>query len=276
MKDYLSQAIDLKGDAYINPVPAVFDNGLHIRKLSQITSISIHHDATVRPHDYDSVARYYQETAEHYKRLGPGFMYHVRIDNVGQIFYTRPFNTWLYCVGSSENVSTLAICLDGYFHPPHNQTPTREQYEALGQLLVNLCEQHPEFPAEYKDVRPHRDFSSTACPGDTFAPWVFNVTNKATATAVPAGALYDWPSEQPSSQIPLPAPAPAPTPPPAPPTPVPVPTPPSAPNPTPAPQPTPPPVDPDTAGHNEARLSALEALVAKIVAFLKSIFSGFK
>lgn len=156
MKTY--EVVDLTGDSYINP-----DWPGHHRNVGTITSISIHHDAAVRPHDYDSVARIKQETAEHYQRLGPGLAYHFVIDNVGTIFKTRPFELWTFVVGSDENPTTLAIKLDGYLHPPHNQKPTREQYEALGQLLIDLCEHHPEFPATYPNVRPHRDFSSTAC-----------------------------------------------------------------------------------------------------------------
>lgn len=192
--------VDLRGDSYINPRGRAYGDGsgTHQRPLSSIKSISIHHDASQRPHSYDSVARYRNEAAAHYTRLGPGLQYHVKIDNQGTIFYTRDFTTWLYAVGSAENVSMLAICLDGYFHPPYNEKPTREQYEALGQLLVKLCEQSPEFPATYPNVRPHRDYSATACPGETFAGWVYAINSKADVLNVPADAVYDWPSEQPS------------------------------------------------------------------------------
>jgi len=192
MKDYLKEIVDLTSDAQINPGWAG-----HSRNVNTIKSISIHHDASVRPHDYDSIARYRQEANYHTQTLGPGLQYHYKIDNVGQIFKTRPHETWLYVVGSNENTSTIAICLDGYFHPPHNQIPTREQYEALGQLLIKLCEQSPEFSATYPDVRPHRDFSSTACPGDRLAPWVFAIQSKADVLNIPAEAVYDWPEYQP-------------------------------------------------------------------------------
>lgn len=216
MKDYLKEAIDLTSDSYINPMGALYRDGTgaHQRSVSSITSISIHHDAVVRPHDYDSVARYREEAAGHYERLGPGLQYFAKIDNVGQIFYTRPMTTWLYSVGSSENVSTLPICLDGYFHPPYNQKPTREQFEALGQLLIELCENHPEFPATYPNVRPHRDFSSTACPGDLLAPWVFAIQGKQDVLNIPLEAVYDWPEYQPGFTTPAPRTTqPAPTPP---------------------------------------------------------------
>jgi hypothetical protein len=121
MKTY--DRVSLLDDGYINPTPAVYDNGTHPRNLGQITSISVHHDAMQRPHSYNSVARYKAEAATHYQRLGPGLQYHFKIDNVGTIFQTRPLDEWLYVVGSQENVSTIAICLDGYFHPPYNEQP---------------------------------------------------------------------------------------------------------------------------------------------------------
>lgn len=208
MKDYLKETIDLTGDSYLNPSWAG-----HNRNLNQIQYIVVHHDASVRPHDYDSAARYRSEAALHYNNLGPGLQYHYKIDNVGQIFKIRPHTLWLHHAGSAEgNVNGLAICLDGYFHPPHNQLPTREQYEALGQLLVKLCEGSPEFPANYSNVAPHSDFSSTACCGDTLRPWVRAVNDKASALNVPANSTYDWPELQPNAQT-SPAPQPQPTPP---------------------------------------------------------------
>lgn len=208
MKVY--DVVSLLDDGYINPTPAVYDNGTHPRNLNQITSISVHHDASQRPHDYDSVARYHNEAAQHYQRLGPGLQYHFKIDNIGTIYQTRPLDEWLYCVGSSENVSTVAICLDGYFHPPYNEIPTREQYEALVQLLTDLVDKQKLVP--WSAVRPHRDFSSTACPGDNLAPYVYAINSKADAQNIPANAVYDWPSEQPSAPPPV-TPTPPPTPP---------------------------------------------------------------
>lgn len=208
MKNYLAEMVDLRGDGYLNPGWSG-----HSRSNSQITHVAVHHDASIRPHEYDSVARYRSEAAEHYKRLGPGLQYHYKIDNTGTIFKIRDHSMWLYAVGSAANVNTINICLDGYFHAPYNQKPTREQYEALSQLVVNLCEEHPEFPATYPDVWAHRSFSSTACCGDLLVPYVFNIHDKASAQAIPADAVYDWPSLQPNP-TPPPTPTPVPTPPP--------------------------------------------------------------
>ena len=205
MKTY--QVVDLRGDSYLNP-----SWGGHTRALSQATHIAVHHDASVRPHSYDSIARYRSEASEHYKRLGPGLQYHFKIDNVGTIYQIRDLSMWLYAVGSPANVNTVNICLDGYFHPPYNQQPTREQYEALSQLLVKLCENTPSIPATYPQVWAHRSFSSTACCGDKLVPYVFQISNKATAENIP-NVPYDWPDLQPSTPAPTPQPTPEPTPP---------------------------------------------------------------
>lgn len=207
MKDYIGNIIDLTGDTYLNPQwPG------HTRNVNTITSISIHHDASVRPHDYDSVARYRNEAAYHYQTLGPGLMYTYKIDNVGQIYQVRPLTTWLHVVGSGENVTCIAICLDGNFE---NQQPTKEQFEALYQLLENLCEQHPEFSATWPDVRPHCDYSATACCGANLRNRIFAIQNKTTAQAQLLNVgEYDWPQYQNVPTLPPPAPViPTPTPP---------------------------------------------------------------
>lgn len=212
MKDYLGQAIDLTGDTYLDPVGAAYGDGsgLHQRSLSGITSISVHHDAMSRPHDYNSVDRYRTEAAEHYNRLGPGLQYHYKIDNVGQIFKIRPWTTWLYVVGSAENPSCLAICLDGNFE---NQQPTREQLEALYQLIQELCENHPEFPATWPDVRPHQSYSATACCGAHLRDRIYAITDKGSAVAELLNqGDYDWLELQPSPAS-TPAPVQLPTPP---------------------------------------------------------------
>lgn len=255
MKTY--PTVDLTSDAYLNPNwPG------HGRNVGSITSISVHHDAVVRPHNYDSVAHYKNEAAAHYNRLGPGLQYHYKIDNIGTIFKIRPLTTWLYNVGTNENTSNIAICLDGYFHAPHNQQPTREQYEAFYQLIEELCERHPEFPATWPDVRPHRDYSSTACPGDLLAGDIIPIVDKATAKAhLLNKGEFDWPGLQPSTPKPPPE--------------DPKPTPPSKPDPTPVPVPEPPKVDPRTADH-EKRLSALEAIVKAITDFLDKTFKNWR
>jgi hypothetical protein len=254
--------VDLTGDNYLDPKGANYDNGLHQRSVGTITSISVHHDGQFRPHDYDSVARYQAEAALHYQTLGPGLQYHYKIDNTGVIFKIRPHETWLYVVGSAENVTNIAICLDGYFHPPQNQIPTREQYEAFYQLCKNLCEQHPEFPATWPDVRPHRDFSSTACCGDGLAPDIYPIQDDASAQAhLLNKGTYDWPQYQPGGNPVTPPSTPAPQP-----------TPPSTPAPVPAPLP-PPATPPPTPGHDYGQEN--NSLLKQILDLLQGLVNKF-
>lgn len=206
MKNYMEGLVDLTGDAYLNPSwPG------HGRNESIIKTIAVHHDAAPRAHDYDSIARYRSEAAAHYQRLGPGLQYHYKIDNTGVIFKIRPHNVFLWHAGDDfGNVNGIAICLDGYFHPPQNQQPTREQYEALQQLLDWLCTQNPQFPAVQGDVFPHRHYSSTACCGDTLVPFVDAYRSNGGSVAIP-NVPYDWPEFQPQiNPTPTPPPVPAP------------------------------------------------------------------
>lgn len=204
MKNY--PITDLRGDSYLNPA------GPEARPVGNIQKIVVHHDAVVRPHDYDSVARIRSEAAGHYNSLGPGLQYHYSIDNVGEIFWVRSHERTLWHCGNLPwNRTSIAIKLDGYFHAPHNQRPTREQYEALSQLLAKLCTQHPEFPAVQSDVYGHREASATACPGDTFFPWVKLYRDSLGTGGIP-DVPYDWPELQPSAPTPPPV-APVPTPP---------------------------------------------------------------
>ncbi len=197
--------VDLTGDTYLNPSwPG------HSRNENIIKTIAVHHDAALRPHDYDSIARYRSEAQGHYARLGPGLQYHYKIDNTGVIFKIRPHNVFLWHAGDDYgNVNGIAICLDGYFHPDANQVPTREQYEALQQLLDWLCTKNPQFPADQDDVFPHRHYSATACCGNTLVPFVDAYRVNSGTVAVP-NVAYDWPEFQPQVN-PTPTPPPAPT-----------------------------------------------------------------
>jgi len=169
-------------------------NGTYMRRpLSAITQFSIHWDAMYRPHDYDSVTRYVGEAQMHINKdwgggaRGDGLMYHIKIDNVGTVFQCRDFEDVLWNVGGNANYWTLAVCFDC----GADQQPTREQIEAFQALMVELCTQHPEFPAEQNNVYGHRDFNPTQCPGDRIEQAVneFRTTGNTTS----GDLQYDWP-----------------------------------------------------------------------------------
>jgi len=196
---------DVRGDTYLNP--AWPDEA---RSGNSITKIVVHHDASIRAHDYDSMARYRSEAAAHYQRLGPGLQYHFKIDNTGEIFWIRPFEVATYHSGDyNVNRTSVAICVDGYFHPEPNQVPTREQYEALKQLLDWLCTKNPQFPADQNDVYAHREITPTACCGNTLFPFVVDYRNSNGNPSIP-NVAFDWPSMQPATPAPKPADTPIP------------------------------------------------------------------
>jgi len=207
MKNYIQEMFyDVRSDATLNPAPP------ETRPVKNITSIIVHHDAVVRAHDYDTMARLRQEAAGHTRTLGPGLQYHYSIDNVGEIFWCRDHEATLWNSGDlAVNRTSIAVKLDGYFHSPINQQPTREQLEALNQLLDKLCTQHPEFPATTGDVYGHRQIVATACPGDLLFPYVDEYRRTGNIT-IPGHIGYDWPSFQPEAVTPAPTPPPAPTP----------------------------------------------------------------
>lgn len=203
---------DVRGDATLNPAPP------ETRPVKNIASIIVHHDAVTRPHDYDTMAHLRSEAAGHTLKLGPGLQYHYSIDNVGEIFWCRDHTATLWQAGNlAVNRSSIAVKLDGYFHSPVNQQPTREQLEALNQLLDKLCTQHPEFPATTGDVYGHRQIVGTSCPGDTLYPYVDEYRRTGNVT-IPTSIGYDWPSYQPNAVVPpkVVPPTPIPVTPPAP------------------------------------------------------------
>lgn len=217
MKNYIESILDLTGNKVINQQPP------ELHSIGSVKYIVVHHDAQPRPHEYDSVARYEQQAREHTARLGPGLQYHYKIDNTGQIYLCRPLTYTLYhCSNYAFNQRSIAINLDGYFWPEVNEVPTREQYEALKQLLDWLTTEHPEFPALQANVYGHKEVAlpgyATACPG-TLNDWVAEYRNTEGQNAIPASAVYDWPEFQESIPTPPATPPiehanPIPTPPP--------------------------------------------------------------
>jgi hypothetical protein len=149
---------------------------------NDIRKIVVHHDAQWRSADYDSVARYVSQAWGHINRGEDGLQYHYKVDNVGEIFWCRNHEETLWhCGDYPVNRTSIAICVDGDFT---QQTPTREQYQGLKELLDNLCTQHPEFPADEGQVFTHKDFAATACPG-MLRDFIVQYRNTGTATPIP-------------------------------------------------------------------------------------------
>ena len=183
------------------------------RPVSAITIISQHWDAEHRPRAYDSVARYKGQANYHINKdwgggaHGDGLQYHIKIDNVGDVFITRDFEHVLWNI-SNANYNGIGLCYDG----TTGQNPTREQATTFDKLNDVLTTQCPEFPAGQANVKGHQEIpsNSTACPGTFMTPVR---EYRASGNVNAAQYAYDYPP----APAPAPTPTPAPTPPPPPP-----------------------------------------------------------
>jgi len=144
------------------------------REVSDIKKIVVHHSA--RPTSNNTNEEILNILmGDHTTQGWPGLSYHFVILKNGAIYQINNLSdiTWT----DSINVDSVAICLDGYFHPDFNEQPTQEQLTSLKWLLDNLSTQHPEFPASQKDVMGHRERYATACSGNNLFPYVVEYRN---------------------------------------------------------------------------------------------------
>lgn len=138
------------------------------RAQNTISIITVHHTAD-RQTDDDVTALNTAYNA-HKAQGWPGLAYHFFIPKSGNIYQINNFSdvTW----HDTKNYDSIGIALDGYFHAPYNEEPTKEQLQSLKELLDWLCTQNPQFPATQGNVYAHRERAATACPGDLFYPKV--------------------------------------------------------------------------------------------------------
>jgi N-acetylmuramoyl-L-alanine amidase len=96
--------------------------------------------------------------------------YHYVILPDGTIQRGRP--EWMRGAHTRGHNNWLGVCLVGNFSSAANprgemkpDRPTKAQLDALNHLLVTLARRYNLGP---EDIRRHRDFAKTACPGDRF------------------------------------------------------------------------------------------------------------
>jgi hypothetical protein len=133
----------------------------YTRGTSGIKYITVHHTADLTTGTQDQIlARLH---SYHVNNGWPGLSYHYIILRDGSVHQIHPHTnvTW----HDGHNWDSLAVCLHGYYHEPHNQKPTDSQMESYGKLMRSLVSQYPN-----AKVVGHRDRGSTACPGSTFYP----------------------------------------------------------------------------------------------------------
>ena len=146
------------------------------RPVKNITRLTVHHDAIPNNGRLTDEEVLTNIMREHVSRGYPGASYHFWISKKGAIYQLNNYSDITY--HDSVNRDSLGICLNGYFHPNYNEKPTTAQLQAMKFLLDELCTKHPEFPADFDDVRGHRERSATACPGQYLYPYVVEYRSK--------------------------------------------------------------------------------------------------
>ncbi len=104
--------------------------------------------------------------------------YHFVIDLAGNIYQGRPFQndnlSWESAPAliqgahaGGANRGNIGVCLLGCFHPPEGSycrdEITLEAWEAYVNLFAYMSDRYGVEPSQ---IRGHRDFGNTACPGD--------------------------------------------------------------------------------------------------------------
>lgn len=176
-------------------------------RTTPIKKITVHHTASRYAGSDNAVLTALMN--DHIKNDWPGLSYHFVILEDGSIYQINSLDkvTW----HDGVNWDSIGIVVHGYFHPTYNANPTKKQLESLDWLLDNLCNEHPEFPADQDDVLGHRERMATACPGNNLFPkivdyrtslgntdWGLNEEPKTPEIPVNTGALdinKDIPSE---------------------------------------------------------------------------------
>jgi len=91
--------------------------------------------------------------------------YHYLIDRQGRVIEGRSLRWQGAHAGGTNNVGNVGICLLGNFEI---ERPTAAALRSLERLIVEL---QRELRIPRQNVRPHRDWKETECPGRHLMPW---------------------------------------------------------------------------------------------------------
>lgn len=104
---------------------------------------------------------------QHLRQGWAGIGYHYYIRKDGQIYGGRPqWAIGAHCTGHNSN--SLGICLEGNFE---KEKPSEEQLNSLKWLIEYLRKLFP-----IREVKGHRDYNPTACPGKYLYNWLSSQT----------------------------------------------------------------------------------------------------
>jgi hypothetical protein len=133
-----------------------------VRPLLQVQYLAIHHSAGPDTQTPDDIAAYHVRS-----RGWGGIGYHFVISKDGTVYYVGDITTARANVLNMNHL-VLGICLIGNFTGGNN--PSNEQINSAHLLSAKLLFNTPELPNVngWEDVKGHKDFSPTACPGDAW------------------------------------------------------------------------------------------------------------
>lgn len=158
--------------------------------LGRVTHVVIHHTATPMTTSRDAaIAQMRAIQREHQQgRKWSDIGYHFVIDAAGRIYQGRPFLSGATLADApglamgahvrGQNTGKIGICLMGCFHPPGKNcqdVPAAAAIESLTALTLHFCRR---FELDEAAVKGHRDFLSTACPGERLYPVLETIRQK--------------------------------------------------------------------------------------------------
>lgn len=130
--------------------------------------ITVHHSVYSSSSDslsasIDSVRRIQREhiQGQAYADIG----YHYLIDRAGRVIEGRELRWQGAHAGGNNNVGNVGICLLGNFEV---EKPTAAAIQSLDRLVYEL---QSKLNIPRRNVRPHKAWKETACPGQHLMPW---------------------------------------------------------------------------------------------------------
>lgn len=125
--------------------------------------IIIHHSASPQNQTAKAIDDYHRKLWNFKSELGHYAGYQYIIEQDGTIFQARKdTEEGAHTTQDNMNNQSIGICIVGWYDDGHDDLPTKEQQESLGNLLR---EKMKEYDIYRSAIKFHRDYASKSCPG---------------------------------------------------------------------------------------------------------------
>ena len=140
----------------------------HSYRRHKIERLTVHHSGSIFWRNREAPARFRAMQRDHQAEGWPDIAYHILIDRHGNVYRARP--PW-----AKGNTRTnynprghlLVMCIGNF----DEQDVRRGQLNALINVLAWAC---ARFDVKPRRIGGHRDYASTACPGDRLYRYLRN------------------------------------------------------------------------------------------------------